>query len=726
MYSNDLIFGKDKTERIVSIEANEDLIEIFTRNKNGDISSRFEPNSYWLLTNQPANNSFVTLDGNLYFKYGKTFKDRKDFFKYKQYLRSKHIDFYAVGDTKEAIMLRNGYTYFKGTTPKELSILSFDLETTGLIHDDTSKIVCISMTFRASNGRTIKHLFGYDEFKSQGEMLEVFNTHVRRYDPDILLGHSILMFDIPYMRYIADKEGISLDWGRNKAPIEIDKYESKFRKDGSQFYHYHKVKCYGREICDTLFLTIKFDATERKLESYGLKPVIKQLGFEKPNRVFYEAAKIRENYTIPEEWEKIKAYCMDDSDDPIVLFDHMVAPLFYSTQSIPKSFQSVIESATGSQINSIMVRAYLQQKHSIPKAEESSAYEGGISIGNPGIYHNVWKVDVVSLYPSIMIEYNVGDPNKDPKGCFQELVKTFTAERLKNKQLFKETKDPYYDGLQAAQKIFINSAYGFLGTGGLNFNAPDQAAFVTMKGREILTKSIEWAKNAGYILVNADTDSISITFNGDDLPPVTRAMDLDSLNQLYPERIKFEDDGYYETVIILKAKNYVLKKKGQKPKYKGSAIKATLKEPRLKDFIKEIIKEIGLGRQSYIEVYNKYVREIMSITDITNWCTKKTITDKVLNGTRANETKVLDAVGDADYREGDKIYVFFRSDKTLCLRENFNGDYSTNALLRKLYNTAEIFDEVIDISIFKNYSLKKNKKTLEEILNGPDIKSNVS
>lgn len=220
-----------------------------------------------------------------------------------------------------------------------------------------------------------------------------------------------------------------------------------------------------------------------------------------------------------------------------------------------------------------------------------------------------------------------------------------------------------------------------------------------------------------FTLVNADTDSISFCkADQSEFTEEEQELLLDELNSLFPEKIRFESEGTFETVIILKAKNYVLKKKGEKPKYKGSAIKATLKEPRLKNFIKDIIKEIGLGRGAYYNTYGLYAREIMNIKDITPWCTKKTITDKVLNGTRTNETKVVDAVGDADYREGDKIYVFFKSDKTLCLRENFDGDYSKDALLKKLYDTAKIFETVIDISIFPNYSLKKNKKALEELI----------
>lgn len=719
--NNDLIYGKNKTERIVSLEVCDDVLEIFTEDKNGVVSSHYKDNVYWILTNRPYGSfTYYTLEGNLHYKYACTFTDKNKFFKFRNYLKSQQADFYCVNDGKEAIMLRDGYTYFKGMEFKDVSILSFDLETTTLKHKNDSKVLLISNTFR-KNGKLEKKLFCYDEYDSQGEMLLDWCQLVRDMNPSIISGHNIMSFDLPYLQYIADQENVQLLLGRDDSPIKFNEYESKFRKDGSQFYHYHKAHIYGRELCDTLFLAIRYDAAERKFESYGLKQIIKQLNLEDPNRVFYDASKIRHNYQIPEEWEKIKTYCINDSDDALKIFDIAGPSTFYATQSIPKSFQSVVESATGSQINSIMVRAYLQDKHSIPKAHDAEHYEGAISIGNPGVYRNVWKVDVASLYPSIILECNVCDSEKDPKEYFLEFMQTFTNERLKNKKLVKSLYDEglkkYHDDLQAAQKIFINSGYGFLGTSGLNFNSPSKAAFITEKGREILNKAMEWAKRWNFILVNADTDSISITANCF-MSEEFRKQQLALLNTNFPDKIKWEDDGYYETVIVLKAKNYVLKEKGKKPKIKGSALKATLKEPRLKDFINEIIIELGIGRNDFQTVYNKYVKEINEITDISKWVTKKTITDKILTNERANEAKVRDALEGKEFSEGDKVFTFFDEDNSIKLLEDFKGTYSKDKLYEKLFATIQIFENVILCDQFLNYRLKRNKKALGELLNG--------
>ena len=64
------------------------------------------------------------------------------------------------------------------------------------------------------------------------------------------------------------------------------------------------------------------------------------------------------------------------------------------------------------------------------------------------------------------------------------MVDTFTEERFKNKRLFKETGDTYYDDLQASQKVGINSAYGLCGVSGLNFNDFSIANEITRTGRQ--------------------------------------------------------------------------------------------------------------------------------------------------------------------------------------------------------------------------------------------------
>ena len=144
--------------------------------------------------------------------------------------------------------------------------------------------------------------------------------------------------------------------------------------------------------------------------------------------------------------------------------------------------------------------------------------------------------------------------------------------------------------------------------------------------------------------------------------------------------ISWEDDGFYKKVVVVAAKNYVLV--GDKLTIKGSALKATTKEKALQRYLREVIDIIIDGKeQTLVAHYENYVKEICSLTQIDEWASKKTITKAVLNGTRSNETRVLDAVGSIEgLQEGDKVYVFFKTDKELCTVENFTGEYSKKKL----------------------------------------------
>ena len=161
-----LIYGKDETQRVVSIEPMESAaaLEVFTEDENNIISAHLVSNRYWILSNQNIDGSFARLGGNLHYKYGKQFVHRKDFISFKK--EHQRSDLYSIYDPKESAMVKDGYTYFKGMKPQDISILSFDIETTTL--DPTApdaSVLLISNTLRKGN-KTERKLFAYTDHDS--------------------------------------------------------------------------------------------------------------------------------------------------------------------------------------------------------------------------------------------------------------------------------------------------------------------------------------------------------------------------------------------------------------------------------------------------------------------------------------------------------------------------------------------------------------------------------
>lgn len=221
-----------------------------------------------------------------------------------------------------------------------------------------------------------------------------------------------------------------------------------------------------------------------------------------------------------------------------------------------------------------------------------------------------------------------------------------------------------------------------------------------------------------FIIGPTDTDSISLTKS--DMTPFSK-QEVENLvkeiNGISPEFMKWENDGYYETCIAVRAKNYVLWD-GKKLVVKGASLKATVKSPAMKQFIMDIIWCIIKEEYNYSEIYLRYVKEIMNVTDISRFAVRKTITNKVMEAERTAAQKILTAIEDSEesYAEGDKAYVYYKKDNSLALIDKFDGDYNETRLLKNLYDTAICFETIIDKTLFVNYSLKKNQKALQEVL----------
>jgi DNA polymerase elongation subunit (family B) len=492
-YENDLIFGKDKTENIVSVEVKDDKVVLFIE-KDGVVKKEVRDNQFWLLTNAKASSKQKELPGGQHYKYLAQFKEHSDWMQAKSACKKKNVDYYTMNESKEHYMAYNGVTYFKNMKPSDVSVLFFDIEGTGLTHNKNSKVLVITNVFRNHKGEIFKENFFLDDYASQAEMLEDWCNCVKHYDPSIIAVHNGFGYDLPYLQHVADLCGAKLSLGRNGNDVQFAGYTSQFRKDGSQSYEYHNCWIYGREIIDTFFLSIKYDFA-REFPSYGLKQIIKHIGMEKKDRVFVDASKMEkywnERKTNPEMWQRVKEYAMDDAEDLIKIYDMMLPSYFYFSQQVSIPLQQIINRATGAQVNNMMVRSYLQKGKSIAKADDREGFTGAISFGIPGLYKNVFKLDVASLYPSIIRQYKIYNKQKDPEANFLNIIETLTLDRLKDKKLAKETGLKYYKDLESSKKIVINSGYGFLGSAGLNYNFPEGASLVTSHGREILNKGVQ-------------------------------------------------------------------------------------------------------------------------------------------------------------------------------------------------------------------------------------------
>jgi len=254
--------------------------------------------------------------------------------------------------------------------------------------------------------------------------------------------------------------------------------------------------------------------------------------------------------------------------------------------------------------------------------------------------------------------------------------------------------------------------------------------------------------NHDFIIGPTDTDSISFCKqDGSPFSKEERTILLKEINDLSPELILWEDDGYYPIACALKAKNYILKTESGKVKVKGSALTDKKKEPALKEMIDAFIESITTEADplSLVDIYHDYIKEAHNVQDISRWCSKKTITKAVLEcvtneAARLNERKVYDAVKDIPgLQEGDKVHLYpciisqheerkeFKNGNVkikviketgLKLLDRWTCDHDSEKLVDRVVATTNIFNNLLGDDVFIDYTKAKNKDMLLRLLPG--------
>jgi len=205
----------------------------------------------------------------------------------------------------------------------------------------------------------------------------------------------------------------------------------------------------------------------------------------------------------------------------------------------------------------------------------------------------------------------------------------------------------------------------------------------------------------------------------------------------------WEDDGYYHTIVVIAAKNYVLydSEKG-KLEFRGNSLIDQKKEPALKEMLETLCKDmIYDGGFNLLDIYSRYIREAKNPKDIKRWAQKKTLSKSILEckksqDVRPNEMNIWQAVKDKQLQEGDKFYVypaiFEREVLTKTLKngkikereilvtglkcvEDWDNDHDSNKLVSRVVDTMNILANVVDMEKFIDYSLVKNKELLRDL-----------
>ena len=402
----------------------------------------------------------------------------------------------------------------------------------------------------------------YVECRDEIDLIQHFLAFWEKETPDVITGWNCELYDIPYIagridRILGEKEARRLSpWGNIRRKELVIK--------GREQISYEVA---GVSVIDYLDLYKKF--TYKAQESYRLDHIANvELGQKKLDHSEFETFK--DFYT--KDWQKFIDYNIRDVELVDQLEDKMklIELCFTMAYDAKVNFNDVFFQV---RTWDAIIYNYLKKRNIVipPKdrSEKSDKFAGAyVKEPIPGKYDWVVSFDLNSLYPHLIMQYNISPetlleerhpsatverilnrqvkfdnyneyaicPNgamyrKDVRGFLPELMEKmyndrviFKKKMLVAKQQYEKTKTKELEkeiarcnNIQMAKKISLNSAYGAIGNQYFRYYKLANAEAITMSGQV----SIRWieCKMNSYLnkilktndvdyVIASDTDSI--------------------------------------------------------------------------------------------------------------------------------------------------------------------------------------------------------------------------
>ena len=673
-------------QRVVAVEPGERNTAVLFIRENGVCRREEIPFKPFIIIKTPEllnglNGAFemVSLKGGAAFAYLAVFPDIQGYETALEFLKKStgyaqnapNAPFRVYSDPVQQILMALRFRLFRGMDFADLRRLQFDIETLTtpgfeFPNPEREADSIIIMTFSDNTGWE-KAISAAE--MTEKEMLQAFVQIINERDPDVIEGHNIFRFDLPYIETRAKRHKVKLAIGRGGE--QMRKRSSRFNA-AERTINYDRYDVFGRHVTDTYHQTIFYDISHRNLDSYGLKYVAKHFGVAAPDRTYIDGKDICRAWT--EDRQRLLVYALDDVREARAVSEIFSPSYFFQTQLIPMKYQDCIVRGNATCIDALICGEYLAAGYGLSNAEPSRAFAGGLTRAfSSGIFKNVWHCDIRSLYPSIILAEK-WCPSRDALAVFPRRLRDLRQFRLSAKDAEKKaatrTEKDYYNSLQTTFKVLINSFYGYLGFGQGTFNDFDMAEKVAARGREILTLMLDFLNDSGANVIEMDTDGIYFQPPSDVTAPAAMEQKIQGA---LPSGIEVELDDTYPAMFCYKSKNYALLEKGGEVSITGAALKSRGLEPFQRDFMEKLITCLLKDEPSKI---NALTDEFRSAIETRAWpltmlAKTETLSDSLDayrkkgaagEGRRSAAYELAIASG-RDYRRGDQVSFYITGSK---------------------------------------------------------------
>ncbi|MDI9643464.1 MAG: DNA-directed DNA polymerase [Archaeoglobales archaeon] len=437
----------------------------------------------------------------------------------------------------------------------ELKIFAFDCEmlsTFGMPDPEKDPIIVISAKW-GNEKEEILH-------GNERTIIQDFVNLLKEVDPDVIVGYNQDAFDWPYLKKRAEKLKIQLDLGRDGSSITF--------KGG-------RPKIAGRLNVDLYDIALRItDVKIKKLENIaeflGTKVEIEDI----------EAKDINRYWQIDK--DKVLSHARRDVIHTFMIAKELLPMHYELARLIRLPLDDVSRMGRGRQVDWLLLSEAKKLDEIAPNsAEVAESYEGAFVIEpERGLHENVAELDFASMYPSIMIAYNVSPDTlssgfddcyvapevgykfrKQPDGFFRRILRMLIERRREIKRLMKDLNegDPQYKLLDIKQqtlKILTNSFYGYMGWAGARWYCKECAEATTAWGRHFIKISAKIARDLGFNVLYGDTDSIFVSKPGKSLEELEMEVEklISEISKKLP--VQIELDELFKTIFFVEKKRY--------------------------------------------------------------------------------------------------------------------------------------------------------------------------
>ncbi len=413
----------------------------------------------------------------------------------------------------EAKVVNNRVVAARPAQPQHApSLISLDIEcsrhgelySVGLYRHDVQRVLMVGPE---QGGPEYLHYVA-----DEAELIRQLLLWFEQDDPDVIIGWSVIGFDLALLHKRAQHHGIKFSLGR-------DGSEPRWHEQAGPG---RDCAIAGRAVLDGIeWLKAAF----YQFESYALDAVSQALLGEGKacDDVKGRLAEIEHNFRHDK--PALAHYNLKDCELVWRIFEHTQLLAF----ALARSQMTGLElDRTGGSVAAFTHR-YLPHLHRAgfvaPNLDSHTIppSPGGYVMDSlPGKYRNVLVLDFKSLYPSIIRSFLI-----DPMGMVTGMAESdpaLTVEGYRGARFHREhhrlpaiieelaqqreaAKREGNAPLSQAIKILMNSFYGVLGAAGCRFHDPRLASSITLRGHDIMKTTRAWIEAEGYRVIYGDTDS---------------------------------------------------------------------------------------------------------------------------------------------------------------------------------------------------------------------------